>query len=83
MIDLNHEADGYVKEHYHQVRYNCPMPTCDVGDCTSPANDKVAAPGVPGGRLYVCKSHMDKIASGTYTYVVNPEVEKLELRKKS
>jgi hypothetical protein len=59
------------------------MPTCDVGDCTSPAKDKVPAPGVPGGRLYVCKSHMDKIMSGTYTYMVKPEIQKLELRKKS
>jgi hypothetical protein len=59
------------------------MPPCDVVDCTSPATDTVPAPGVPGGRLYVCKSDMEKITSGTYTYVVRPEVQKLELRKKS
>jgi hypothetical protein len=58
------------------------MPTCDVVECTSPANDKVPAPGVPGGRLYVCKPHMDKIMSGTYTYAVYPELGKLELREK-
>jgi hypothetical protein len=58
------------------------MPTCDVVDCTSPATDTVPALGVPGGRLYVCKSDMEKIASGTYTYVVLPEIQKLELRKK-
>jgi hypothetical protein len=59
------------------------MPTCDVRGCTSPATDTVPAPGVPGGRLYVCQEHMDKIASGTYTYVVYPEIAKLELRKKT
>jgi hypothetical protein len=65
------------------VLYAWPMPTCDVVDCTSPATDTVPAPGVIGGRLYVCKSDMEKIASGTYTYVVHPEIQKLELRKKT
>ena len=59
------------------------MPTCDVRDCTSPATDTVPAAGVPGGKLYVCKADLEKIASGTYTYVVFPEEQKLELRKKS
>ena len=68
---------------YHKVRYTCPMPTCDVRGCTSPATDTVPAAGVPGGQLYVCKAHMEKIASGTYTYVIFPEEQKLELRKKS
>lgn len=59
------------------------MPTCDVRDCTSQATDTVPAAGVPGGKLYVCKADLEKIASGTYTYVVFPEEQKLELRKKS
>ena len=59
------------------------MPTCDVRGCTSPATDTVPAAGVPGGKLYVCKADLEKIASGTYTYVVFPEEQKLELRKKS
>jgi hypothetical protein len=81
------ESYRFVKEHYHNRMlgrcYAWPMPTCDVVDCTSPATDTVPAFGVPGGRLYVCKSDMEKIASGTYTYMVHPEVQKLELRKKS
>jgi hypothetical protein len=63
--------------------YTSPMPTCDVVDCTNPATDTVPAPGVLGGQLYVCKSDMQKIASGTYMYIVKPEIQKLELRKKS
>jgi hypothetical protein len=78
------EYGGHVREAVRMDHsYTSPMPTCDVVDCTNPATDTVPAPGVLGGQLYVCKSDMQKIASGTYTYMVKPEIQKLELRKKS
>jgi hypothetical protein len=62
--------------------YGCPMPTCDVLGCTEFSATTVSAPGVEGGQLHICESHLLDLESGA-TYTVDVQARKIVLHNES
>ena len=58
------------------------MPTCDVLGCTEFSVTTVSAPGVEGGRLNICDSHLLDLESGA-TYTVDVRARKIVLHDNS
>jgi hypothetical protein len=58
------------------------MPTCDVLDCANFSVTTVAAPGVEGGQLHICDSHLTDLESGA-TYTVDVQARKIVLHYES
>jgi len=58
------------------------MLTCDVVGCTKFSVTTVSAPGVEGGKLHICESHLADIESGA-TYTVDVKARKIVLHNKS
>jgi hypothetical protein len=58
------------------------MPICDVLGCTEFSVTTVSAPGVEGGRLHICESHLLDLESGA-RYTVDVRARKIVLHGNS
>jgi hypothetical protein len=58
------------------------MTLCDVLGCTNFSVTTVSAPGVRGGRLHICDTHLLEIESGA-TYTVDVHARKIVLHYES
>ena len=58
------------------------MPTCDVAGCSNFSSTTISAPGVEGGRLNICDSHLIDLELGA-AYTVDVQARKIVLHNAS